>query len=202
MKRFLACTLCCLLVCLQMVPCFGASSATDAQIEVNEDGSFFIICEDLRDVDIPGIPEVDEEATDTESSGPSSGITSNGNINFFIKLFNEIINTLKKLLSQFTVQKKVTKTKYVYYFSSTSQLLWYGTLNADFIYSDSYAKCVNAKADFKTYDDNWNLENAVCTYESATASATFFVEQRSLGVKLQIIEKTLTLTCDTNGNVS
>ncbi|MBR3953930.1 MAG: hypothetical protein IKJ63_00450 [Clostridia bacterium] len=191
MKRIFISFLCCALLCLQIIPCVAAASGM--QTEKNEDGSFFIISDkplssavappDFENQIVPGAPTV-------------------SNMSAIIKLFRSIIEKLLHLFRQLQGKEEVTKTKYIYYYSSDSKLLWSGKLTGEFMYSSSSAQCLNASFDFETYDSNWKLDDYTCSTKNATASVTFSVVQKSLGVKLQTIEKTITLTCDTNGNVS
>jgi len=199
MKRIFISFLCCVLICLQILPCFAAAS--DVQMETNEDGSFFIITEEPLSSAEP--PNIDD------SFPPGDGIKPEGSVNpeisgmnALLEMFKKIIEAFRRLIAQLSNQKSVTKTKYIYYYSADSELLWSGELTGEFQYSSSSVNCIDASFFFKAYDKNWKLDKYSCTKNGNTASVTFSVVQISLGVKLQTIEKTITLTCDTNGNVS
>lgn len=200
MKRFLIFILCFVLFCVWVVPCFAATN--NMQIEQNEDGSFFITV----DEPLCSVPDIDQDNTQqkpptTETPGASEAQGS-GNLNSLIKLLKKIITALLRMVGQINNQNNVTKTKYIYYYSADSELLWSGELTGEFLYSSSSVQCIDASFSFTSYDSNWKLDAHTCATQNATASVTFSVVQKSLGVKLQTITKTLTLTCDTNGKVT
>lgn len=198
MKRIFISFLCCVLICLQILPCFAAAS--DVQMETNEDGSFFIITEEpLASAEPPDV-DIEHPGDSIKPEGPANPEISG--MNALLEMFKKIIEAFRRLIAQLSNQKSVTKTKYIYYYSADSELLWSGELTGEFQYSSSSVNCIDAYFDFTTYDSNWKLADYVCTAKNATATLTVWVEQCSLGVKLQTIEKTISLTCDTNGNVS
>ncbi|MBQ6864867.1 MAG: hypothetical protein IJO14_11585 [Clostridia bacterium] len=192
MKRFLISFLCCILVCLQVLPCFA--SADNTKTEINEDGSFFVIRDTPLDpADLP---------PGFEGSLPPGSSEINGNTNALIRFFKIIIEKLMQLIRQLQGKEEVTKSKYIYYYSSDSKLLWCAKLTGRFLLSSDSAECIDVAFDFESYDSNWSISDYNCKKDAATAQVTFYVVQKSLGVKLQTIEKTLQLTCDKNGNVT
>ncbi len=194
MKRVMIAFLCFMMICMQLLPCFALTN--DRQIEENQDGSFFVISSEP----LASAPPIDPDSNET-----APGISANpedGAINSLISLFKKIINALMQLIGRLSNQTQVTKTKYIYYYSSDSKLIWSGELTGQFMYSDSSARCMDASFSFMSYDGNWKLDDYTCSANAATASVVFSVVHKSLGVKLQTITKTITLTCDTDGNVT
>ncbi len=208
MKRFLVFILCFVLVCVSVVPCFSATN--NMQIEQNEDGSFFIIIDEIiydEDYDAGIQPEGTITPDEIPPTTPNDSMVSeSGGMNSLIQLLQKIINALLRMIGQLKNQKEVTKTannkKYIYYYSADSELLWLAQLTGEFAYTSTTAWCTNAAFDFRSFDSNWQLDDYTCKEQNATASVTFSVVQKSLGVKLQTITKTMTLTCDTNGKVT
>lgn len=192
MKRILIVFLCCVLGFMLILPCFAVSAP---QTQVNEDGSYFVVCDE------PRYPDVIDP--DHDSDPPTAGAPEISSMSKIIQLLKSFIEKIMQLLARFKGEpmQEVTKTKYIYYYSAESKLLWSGKLTGVFAYSASGARCKDASFAFDSYDGNWSLSGYNCTKNGATASVTFGVVQRSLGVKLQTIEKTLTMTCDTSGNV-
>ena len=200
MKKLLLSLLCCILLCLQLVPCFAAIN--NIQIEKNEDGSYFIIGDEPI-LSNPLPPDENDTAGPPTVPPPGdSSIQESGNQNSLIQVLKKIINAILRLLGRINNQSEVTKSKYIYYYSSDSKLVWSGELTGEFLYSGSSVQCIDASFSFTSYDSNWKLDDYNCKEQNATASVTFSVVQKSLGVKLQTITKTLTLTCDTNGKVT
>ena len=203
MKRALIAVICCVFVCLQLVPCFAINSGL--QIETNEDGSCFVISNEPLSSFTPGdeaIPGTPGDSAPGITSQGGNGLLNESELNALTRLFQKIINALIRLIGKINNQHDVTKTKYIYYYSSENILLWSGELTGEFLYSSSSAKCIDSTFLFTSYDNNWQLDDYACTKNGATASVTFFVVQKSLGVKLQTITKTISLTCDNNGNVA
>lgn len=186
MKRIVSIILCIVMLFLSAFPAYAVTA--DMQTEQNEDGSYFVITNEplSSTLPLPGTP----------------GETEKHEMNVILALFKNLITKLMRLIYRMSGQKDVTKTKYVYYYSSDKTLLWSATVTGEFVYSASSAKCIRADYGFETYDSNWKLNDCICAEQANTATATFYVEHHSLGVKLQTIEKTVTLTCDTNGNVT
>ena len=206
MKRILTATLCCVIIFLQAGPCFAVGSGV--QIEENADGSFFLITDtsifENTDIDQqlkPQTPPVDESIGSTGGITPNGTASGESSANALFEIFQKIINALMRIIGQLRNQQSVTETKYIYYFSADSQLLWSGELTAEFLYSSSSVKCIDASFVFKSYDNNWKLDEYACTKSGNTASVTFAVVQKSLGVKLQTVTKTISMTCDTDGKV-
>lgn len=202
MKKIYIFILCCCLILLHLFPCLAATD--ESRKEVTQDGSYFIISDtplhtDFDSPDTPGDP--DNNAT-APGSPDDSVIQETENGNSLLQLLKKIINALLRIFGRMTNQTELTKTKYLYYYSSDSQLLWSALLTGEFMYSSSSVRCMDAVFSFTSYDRNWKLIDYSCKSNNATASATFSVAHTSLGVHLQTIEKTLTLTCDTNGNVT
>ncbi len=186
MKRIVSIILCSVLLFLSAFPAYAVTA--DMQTEQNEDGSYFVITNEPLSsaLPVPGTP----------------GETEKHEMNVILALFKNLITKLMRLFYQMAGQKNITKAKYIYYYSSDSTLLWQGKLSGEFVYSNSSAKCIRADFDFESYDSNWELKDHTCTAASDSATVTFYVAHHSLGVKLQTIEKTVTLSCDTNGNVT
>ncbi len=160
------------LVMIFVFPCFvSADENAGTETEVFEDGSFL------------------EIVTETENESELIGF------------FSRLINFLKRLVEFFTGQKTVTKTKYMNYYASDGVLLWSAKLKADFMYSKKEAVCTDSSFSMDIYDSDWVLISSDCRNAGDTAEAEFSVRQYKLAVPLKTVEKTITLTCDTQGNV-
>lgn len=191
MKRLFISILCYILICSYIVPCLASASGT--QIETNADGSFIVISNEPPDFSVYPPNFGDETAPETPQ------LNSMGSI---IELLKSFIDKLINLFRQLQGKEEITKSKYIYYYSADSKLLWLGKLTGQFLYSSDSVSCIDASFAFESYDSNWKLDTYNCSTKNATAEVRFSVVQKSLGVKLQTINKSLSLTCDTNGNVS
>ena len=115
--------------------------------------------------------------------------------------FSRLFAFFRKLMDFFRGQKTVSKTGYLNYYSSAGELLWTAKLKGNFICSKNSVKCVSADFSVDIYDTDWSLLSSDARAEGDTASADFSIRQQKLLIPLKTIEKSITLTCDKNGNV-
>lgn len=116
-------------------------------------------------------------------------------------IFAKIIELFKKIVSMISGKNTVSKTKYVYYYDSNNVMLWAVYLKAEFTYSKSGAICNSASVRSEMYDKDWKAIKENAKKETNTAKGEFTVRQTKLGVPLKTIERTITMTCDKNGNI-
>ena len=171
MKKLISVFMSILIMCLSLLPA-KVSASEDALKEYADDGSYF-----------------------TVSIGESS---ENEKVMGF---FERLISFFMKLIDFFRGQRTVTKSKYLNYYASDGELLWTAELKAEFVYSERSAVCASAVFSMELYDTDWSLLSHECSKEGNTATASFSVRQTKLLVPLKTIEKTMTLSCDTRGNV-
>ncbi len=137
------------------------------------------------------------EGDDTVGDEGAPGNEEDGIAGFLeriVKLIRRIIALLKR-------NKTVTETKYASYFSSDGELLWTASLTAEFSYNGKSSVCDSADTRCMICDSDWTLVSKDCSKSGNNASAAFKVKQYKLGVPLKTIEKTITLTCDKDGNI-
>ena len=191
MKKIIAVLLCCLFIVTAVYPITWAESY-DMENEDFDDGSYLIVTFDRPPSELP--PDYDgdtggelEDLEAEESTG--SPLT-------------KIIRWLKDILGRlFAKQKTTTKTKYCNYFDSNGKLLWSVRLKATFTYNYRKAVCVSSDITYETRDSDWKFLSYDSGEVDNSAIGSFSVRQYKLGVPLKLIEKSLTLTCDKNGNV-
>ena len=177
MKKLFCWLLCAVLLCAAVMPAF-ASSVPEAR-ETLEDGSYFVTV--LSD-DPPAYHEI------TDEDG-------------FFALINRMIAFLRQLIALLTGTRTVSKTKYVNYYDSGGTLLWTVSLTEEFAFNKQQATCTAASARHEVYDRDWSVVKTDVEKADDTATGTFSVRQTKLGVPLKTIDRTITLTCDPNGNV-
>lgn len=187
MKKVISLVLCALLVVLTLTPVSAAYTETEKQYF--EDGSYITVGYDESDGDFGEITE------DAES----------GSLSFFeriISIFKKIIAYLfGKETEEETKPKTVSKTKYARYYDTNDNLLWTVYLTAEFSYDGESAECTKVSVSQSIKDSDWKLISSDCEKSGNRATGDFTVRQYKLGVPLKTIEKTLTLTCDKDGNV-
>ncbi len=188
MKRVISTLLCVLIVAISLVPCVGAYRS---EREYFEDGSYIIVSDEFISDDFPGDDSVSDDGEERPEDEESS-------VTGFLKT---IIEFLKKIIALLKNQKTVTETKYVSYFSSDGKLLWTALLTAEFTYNGKSSQCESVKTGCLIYDTDWSVLSKEGSKSGNTATAYFKIRQNKLGVPLKVIEKTVTLTCDKDGNI-
>lgn len=175
MKKLTALLLLCVCLVMPLAPVFAAESSVPEVREVLEDGDFIVtVIED-------GAAGIQNEDT--------------------LSTFGRLLELLKRLIRLFTGTKTVEKTKYVNYYDKNGALLWTVQMEAVFSYSKNKATCDKARITSVFYDSDWKLISSSTSKDGNTATGRFTVRQTKLGVPLKTVERTVTLTCDTNGTV-
>ena len=178
MKRIVALTICLLMVFLCFAPSVSAIQPENTQTEVLENGDSLV--SGIGDPLLTAAPEDTPAAT-----------------------FLNLIRFLKRLIYFFTGTKTtVEKSKYLRYYDQNGVLLWEATLTAEFAYSSKQVRCKDARLSFVSLDRNWTFSSRQTEKAGDTAIGTISVKQMKLGVPLQTITRTITLTCDSNGNIN
>lgn len=149
------------------------ASNTQTETEIIQDGSYFVT----------GEISINDEA----------GISS---------FFSRILKLIKQLVSLLTGEKEISKTKFLSYYDKNGTLLWTVYLDCTFTYNGKTSKCTKAVFSADIADKDWKLVSSDVTKDGNFAKADFSVRQYKLGVALKLIEKSITLTCDKNGNIS
>ncbi len=174
MKKLICFVLCSLLILNFFVP--AASAEYENEKTYFDDGSYLEISE-------TGYEEIKEDLTPLPS------------------FINRIVKWLKGIIDKLKGNKFVTKSKYANYYSSDGEMLWSVQLKAEFTYNGKKAVCNESEISYMIYDHDWQLLGSSHSEKDNTAQGSFVMKQYKLGVPLKEIEKTLTLTCDKNGNV-
>ena len=193
MKKVVVALLCILIVMLSFAPC---AVAYQSEREYFEDGSYMIVSDDFIGNDFENGYEGDEDHISGDGQvspeGTESGIG---------KLLKTVIEFIKKIISLLKTNKSVKETKYLSYYSSQGKLLWTATLTAEFTYNGKTSVCDSVKTGYMIYDSDWKVISEECEKSGDTAIGHFSVRQYKLAVPLKTIEKSITLTCDKDGNI-
>lgn len=184
MKKIIAFLICSLLIFTAVYPVVWAR-ASQNETEYFEDGSYLTVTY-IR-------PAGDDSEGDWEHIDAAESVPSP---------LTRIIRWLKDIISRlFAKQETIVKTKYCNYFDSDGKLIWTVMLKASFIYNHRKAVCVSSEITYEIKDADWKMLSYSSEEEGSTATGDFSIRQYKLGVPLKIIERTLTLTCDKEGNV-
>lgn len=95
-----------------------------------------------------------------------------------------------------------TKSKISTYYSKSNSKLWDVKVTGTFTYGNGSAKCTSSTVSATSYNKNWKVTNKSASKANASASATATGNLYQDSIIVQSIVKTVTLTCDKNGNFS
>ena len=93
-------------------------------------------------------------------------------------------------------------TKTLTYYSSSGQKLWEMSLRGVFIFDGISAICIDSYVSYSVYNSQWQFVSKTQTKSGNTASGSVTMKQVILGITVQTITKSLTITCDEHGNIS
>lgn len=177
MKRIISIILALTLFIIQLVP---LAQATDTvHTEHFDDGSYMVIGFDEN---------IDHEEDEITLS--------------FIGRLIEAIKKIINLILGKSDYKTAETEKYVHYYDKNSVRLWSVYLKGTFAYNGKTVSCTDASVRYYIYDNDWEMIYCNSEKSGAMAKANFKFKQYKLGVPLKEIEKSITLTCDTNGKTS
>lgn len=86
--------------------------------------------------------------------------------------------------------------------SADGRVLWTATLTARFTYDGITATCTNAVMNVSISHSSWYLISKSTSKSGNKATGTVSMGYRVSGVTAQTITRTITLTCDKNGNLN
>lgn len=179
MKKLLSLVLSLLIALLPLAP--AAAAAEDNLVkEYFEDGSYIII----------GSHEWNAEGAESSAS-----------------IIARIISIIKQLLIRLFSKenngpKTVTRIKDLHYYDKNGFVLWTFTLTAEFTYDGKTSVCNSTSVRYEIFDRDWKIVFTDHGKMGMTAWGKVEVQQYKLGIALKNYEKTLTITCDKNGNIT
>lgn len=76
------------------------------------------------------------------------------------------------------------------------------TVTGTFNYNGSSATCTSSKVSTKIYNDAWKISSSSSSKSGNKATAKATGKEYFLGIAINSITRSVTLTCDGKGNVS
>lgn len=96
----------------------------------------------------------------------------------------------------------VSGSKTVEYQNSDRQTLWTFTVSGTFSINGSSVSCTKASHTISIKATGWKAISESSYASGSSANASVRMGYYSLGILMQYIDKSLTLTCDSNGNLT
>lgn len=179
MKKLVSLILTVTVMVLSVIPAVSATES-DLSKEYFEDGSYLTIATYSQD-----------------------DIHTESGLSFIAKLISAIKQLISRFFDKFSDNAEtVAKSKRLCYYDKNGMLLWSFTLNAEFTYNRSSAECKAVSVSSEIYDGDWKKLYSACSKSGASAYGEIEMQQYKLGVPLKNYKKSVTLTCDKNGNVA
>lgn len=97
--------------------------------------------------------------------------------------------------------KTVTKSKTAYYKSAKGVTLWQVKVTGTFTYGNGTAKCTKATPSAAAKASSWKVSNISSSRSGNKASAKATGKQYANGIMTQSVTKSVTLTCNSKGQV-
>ena len=113
-----------------------------------------------------------------------------------------IISNESSDISTYASTTSTTKSKTSTYYSKSNSKLWDVKVTGTFTYGNGSAKCTSSTVSSTSYNKNWKITNKSASKSNASASASATGNLYQDSIIVQSIVKTVTLTCDKNGNFS
>lgn len=88
------------------------------------------------------------------------------------------------------------------YVTSDGTTAWQAVLTATFSYNGATSSCTSSNCSVNVYSSSWYLVSKSATKSGNTATATFTMGYRVLGVTASKPTYQLSLSCDKNGNLT
>lgn len=88
------------------------------------------------------------------------------------------------------------------YYDSSDVKLWKAVLTGSFTYTGSSASCTAADLDITIYNSAWSTQYGYASKDWNKAVGSGMMLKKTLGVTVLRESVSLTLTCDSNGNLS
>lgn len=120
------------------------------------------------------------------------------------ELFDGYYATVYVDLQNFNARSSTKTASKTYKISSPSgEVVATYKLTASFSYPyNNTAKCTSASYNTTVNNSNWSFSNCSATKSGNQATGKFTINHSVLGITLDTIERTLTISCDKNGNIS
>lgn len=96
----------------------------------------------------------------------------------------------------------VVATRTYSYYNSSDELLWEASLTASFAFNGFTSVCGLSSVSATSYHSSWYKISATASHVGHTATANVTMGYKLLGIKLNEMDCTITISCDANGNIT
>lgn len=112
-----------------------------------------------------------------------------------------VITVEKSDFSVFTTNT-ITSTKKISYKNSDGEVSWTATLKGTFNYTGSNSTCTSSSITYTIENTKWKIPTATASKSGNKAIGNVIAKRYTLGIPVQTVERTITLTCSATGVLS
>lgn len=113
----------------------------------------------------------------------------------------ETVLVVEKGVSAYATQYK-DGTKKITYKNSDGIVCWTATLTGTFRYTGSSSTCTDSAVSYTVYNSAWKITSATASKSGNTASADVTAKRYVIGIPVETLNRTITMTCSANGTIS
>jgi len=139
-------------------------------------------------------------------SVPAFAVDSVNNENTVVEYFEDgscFITTITVVEENSTYATNTkTASKSISYKDEDGIVCWSATLTATFRYTGSSATCTESDVTYTVSNSKWKITSATASKSGNTATADVTAKRYTLGIPLETLNRTITMTCSANGTIS
>lgn len=106
------------------------------------------------------------------------------------------VNNISRITNSTSGQKCLS------YYSESDVIQWSATIRGTFSYNGSSATCTNADIVYTVHDSSWKITSATSSESGNKAIGDITAKSYVLGIPVQTVNRTVTLTCSASGVLS
>lgn len=125
--------------------------------------------------------------------------------NSTVEYFEDGSYSITTLTEDYNNSRAYTKSgsKTYTHYNSSNEVQWTYTINATFSYTPGVSStCTGVSDGYSITNNSWHIDSHSCWRSGNTAYGTVTMKYKTLGVTIQTITKDISLSCDSNGNLS
>lgn len=113
-----------------------------------------------------------------------------------------IVVTFTESEDVFRASGTKTGSKTITGYNDDNEKLWDATIHCSFSYTGSSATCTAASITYNEYSSKWKITSATTTRSGNTATGNITAKKYVLGIPVQTVEETISITCSADGTLS
>lgn len=124
---------------------------------------------------------------------------------YSIKYFDDgsylVTSIIQDDVSIFATNTK-TSSKKNEYFNSSGELMWDAIITGTFVYTGTTSTCTSSSITYNVYNSNWKITSATSAESGNKAIGYITAKRYFVGIPVQTVEETISITCSADGTLS